>query len=74
VIAGNDLRTMDATTRAMLTDADVLAVDEDWAGMQGNKSHRAATESAMALRCRRGILRISHAFRYRQFGTRRGYQ
>jgi alpha-galactosidase len=37
VIAGNDLRTMDATTRAMLTDADVLAVDEDWAGMQGNK-------------------------------------
>ena len=37
LIAGNDLRTMDATTRDMLTDTDVLAVNQDWAGIQGHK-------------------------------------
>jgi alpha-galactosidase len=37
LIAGNDLRTMDATTRDMLTDRDVLAVNQDWAGIQGHK-------------------------------------
>jgi len=37
LIAGNDLRSMDATTRALLTDRDVLAVNQDWAGVQGHK-------------------------------------
>ena len=37
LIAGNDLRTMDDTTRALLTDPEVLAVDQDWAGIQGHK-------------------------------------
>jgi alpha-galactosidase len=37
LIAGNDLRSMDETTRAMLTDRDVLAVNQDWAGSQGHK-------------------------------------
>jgi alpha-galactosidase len=37
LIAGNDLRAMDATTLALLTDPDVLAVDQDWAGVQGHK-------------------------------------
>lgn len=37
LIAGNDLRSMDATTLALLTDPDVLAVNQDWAGMQGHK-------------------------------------
>jgi alpha-galactosidase len=37
LIAGNDLRTMNGTTRAMLTDPDVIAVNQDWAGVQGHK-------------------------------------
>jgi alpha-galactosidase len=37
LIAGNDLRAMDDTTRALLTDPDVLAVNQDWAGVQGHK-------------------------------------
>jgi alpha-galactosidase len=37
LIAGNDLRSMTATTRAMLTDPDVIAVNQDWAGIQGHK-------------------------------------
>jgi alpha-galactosidase len=37
LIAGNDLRSMDATTLGLLTDPDVLAVDQDWAGSQGHK-------------------------------------
>ena len=37
LIAGNDLRSMDATTVGLLTDPDVLAVNHDWAGSQGHK-------------------------------------
>jgi alpha-galactosidase len=37
LIAGNDLRSMDATTLALLTDPDVVAVNRDWAGVQGHK-------------------------------------
>ncbi|OLF19214.1 NPCBM/NEW2 domain-containing protein [Actinophytocola xanthii] len=37
LIAGNDLRSMDPTTRALLTDRDVIAVNQDWAGIQGHK-------------------------------------
>ena len=37
LIAGNDLRSMDATTRGLLTDPDVIAVNHDWAGVQGDK-------------------------------------
>jgi alpha-galactosidase len=37
LIAGNDLRNMSATTRSQLTDPDVLAVNQDWAGQQGKK-------------------------------------
>jgi alpha-galactosidase len=37
LIAGNDLRTMDAATRDLLTDPDVLAVNQDWAGIQGHR-------------------------------------
>ncbi len=37
LIAGNDLRSMDATTLSLLTDPDVLAVNQDWAGSQGHK-------------------------------------
>ncbi|MPZ81324.1 MAG: alpha-galactosidase [Actinophytocola sp.] len=37
LIAGNDLRSMDDTTRALLTDPDVIAVNQDWAGTQGHK-------------------------------------
>jgi alpha-galactosidase len=37
LIAGNDLRSMDDTTRALLTDRDVIAVNQDWAGTQGHK-------------------------------------
>jgi alpha-galactosidase len=35
LIAGNDVRKMSAATRAILTNRDVLAVDQDWAGRQG---------------------------------------
>ncbi|GAA0576714.1 alpha-galactosidase [Kribbella sandramycini] len=37
LIAGNDLRSMPASTRDLLTDPDVLAVNQDWAGRQGAK-------------------------------------
>ncbi|MEU4198200.1 NPCBM/NEW2 domain-containing protein [Kribbella sp. NPDC026611] len=37
LIAGNDLRSMSASTRGLLTDPDVLAVNQDWAGRQGAK-------------------------------------
>jgi len=35
LIAGNDLRDMSAATRAILTNAEVIAVDQDPAGIQG---------------------------------------
>ena len=35
LIAGNDLRTMSDTTRAILTNRAVIAVDQDWGGQQG---------------------------------------
>jgi alpha-galactosidase len=37
LIAGNDIRSMSATTQAILTNTDVLAVDQDWGGRQGHK-------------------------------------
>jgi alpha-galactosidase len=37
LIAGNDLRSMDETTRQMLTDPEVLEVNQDWGGEQGSK-------------------------------------
>ncbi|HKT05467.1 MAG TPA: cellulose binding domain-containing protein [Rugosimonospora sp.] len=37
LIAGNDIRSMSAATRAILTNTDVLAVDQDWGGKQGYK-------------------------------------
>jgi alpha-galactosidase len=37
LVAGNDLRSMDATTLGLLTDPDVIAVNQDWAGGQGHK-------------------------------------
>ena len=35
LIAGNDLRTMDAATKEILTNAEVIAVDQDPLGLQG---------------------------------------
>lgn len=35
LIAGNDLRTMDATTKELLTNPEVIAVDQDALGLQG---------------------------------------
>jgi alpha-galactosidase len=37
LIAGNDLRTMSDSTRDILTNRDVIAVDQDWGGKQGYK-------------------------------------
>ncbi|MFI5916835.1 RICIN domain-containing protein [Dactylosporangium sp. NPDC051541] len=37
LLAGNDLRTMSAATRSILTNTDVIAVDQDWGGRQGNR-------------------------------------
>jgi len=37
LIAGNDLRTMSDTTRAILTNAAVIAVNQDWGGQQGSR-------------------------------------
>lgn len=37
LIAGNDLRSMDTVTHDLLTNSEVLAVDQDWAGSQGRK-------------------------------------
>ena len=37
LIAGNDLRTMDADTQAMLTNAELIAVDQDPAGIPGKR-------------------------------------
>jgi alpha-galactosidase len=35
LIAGNDLRSMSDSTRAILTNREVIAVDQDWGGKQG---------------------------------------
>jgi alpha-galactosidase len=37
LIAGNDLRTMSDETRAILTDPDVIAVNQNWGGIQGRR-------------------------------------
>ena len=37
LIAGNDLRSMSDSTRMILTNRDVIAVDQDWGGVQGRK-------------------------------------
>ena len=37
LIAGNDLRSMDADTKAVLTDKEVLAIDQDSLGKQGRR-------------------------------------
>ncbi|WP_182877876.1 lectin [Microbispora sp. H10670] len=37
LIAGNDLRTMSADTRTILTNTEVIAVNQDWGGRQGSK-------------------------------------
>jgi alpha-galactosidase len=37
LIAGNDLRHMDDSTRFILTNPDVIAVDQDWGGEQGSR-------------------------------------
>jgi alpha-galactosidase len=37
LMAGNDLRWMDATTHDLLTNPEVIAVDQDWGGTQGHK-------------------------------------
>ncbi|PRY36653.1 alpha-galactosidase [Umezawaea tangerina] len=37
LIAGNDLRTMSAATRTILTNTEVIAVNQDWGGRQGNR-------------------------------------
>ncbi|HEY4320356.1 MAG TPA: glycoside hydrolase family 27 protein [Gemmatimonadales bacterium] len=39
LIAGNDLRSMSDSTRAILTNRDVIAVDQDWGGQQGSLLH-----------------------------------
>ncbi|HVK22094.1 MAG TPA: NPCBM/NEW2 domain-containing protein [Actinokineospora sp.] len=35
LIAGNDLSTMSAATKTILTNADIIAVNQDWGGSQG---------------------------------------
>jgi alpha-galactosidase len=37
LMAGNDLRWMDATTHDLLTNPEMIAVDQDWGGIQGHK-------------------------------------
>ncbi|MFG1679341.1 lectin [Nonomuraea sp. NPDC049269] len=37
LITGNDIRTMSADTRTILTNTEVIAVNQDWGGRQGNK-------------------------------------
>ncbi|MCC8243043.1 ricin-type beta-trefoil lectin domain protein [Saccharothrix luteola] len=37
LLAGNDLRTMSAATRATLTNTEVIGVNQDWGGRQGNR-------------------------------------
>src|SRR6185437_15646784 len=37
LIAGNDLRSMTDSTKDILTNREVIAVDQDWGGMQGHK-------------------------------------
>jgi alpha-galactosidase len=37
LIAGNDIRTMSSDTRTILTNTEVIAVNQDWGGRQGTK-------------------------------------
>ncbi|WP_329740859.1 glycoside hydrolase family 27 protein [Dyella sp. A6] len=40
LIAGNDLRHMSDAVRSILTNREVIAVDQDWGGRQGYRVHR----------------------------------
>ncbi|GAB3408624.1 NPCBM/NEW2 domain-containing protein [Flindersiella endophytica] len=48
LLAGNDLRTMSGATTRMLTDPDVIAVDQDWGGSQGSKRRDDGTAEVWA--------------------------
>ena len=37
LLAGNDLSTMSAATKSILENKDIIALDQDWAGIQGHK-------------------------------------
>jgi alpha-galactosidase len=41
LIAGNDLRSMSPSTRAILTNIEVIGVDQDWGGVQGTRTSSA---------------------------------
>jgi alpha-galactosidase len=46
LIAGNDIRSMSTTTKAILTNPDVIAIDQDPLGKQGT---RVATSSSLEI-------------------------
>jgi alpha-galactosidase len=48
LLAGNDLRNMSAATRATLTNAEVIAVDQDALGVQGHKVRDDGAEEVWA--------------------------
>ena len=48
LIAGNDLRTMSAATRDILTNREVIAVDQDALGVQGRKVRDDGAEEVWA--------------------------
>ena len=51
LIAGNDLRTMADSTRSILTNKDVIAVNQDWGGMQGVRIRKDSATKSGPSRC-----------------------
>ena len=52
LLAGNDLRSMSAATRTILTNTEVIAVNQDWGGRQGNKLSDNGDPRSGTRRCR----------------------
>jgi hypothetical protein len=54
LIAGNDLRSMSATTKAMLTNKEVIRVDQDSLGAQGRKVAGTSTNEVLVKKMKDG--------------------
>ncbi len=54
LIAGNDLRTMSDSTRTILTNKEVIAVNQDWGGMQGARIRKDSATQVWAKPMRDG--------------------
>jgi alpha-galactosidase len=59
LLVGSDVRSMSAATRAILLNADVIAVDQDWGGMQGHRISASGSSEVWAKRMSDGSVAVA---------------